>query len=358
MAANGSPQARGRELKSGAQPAIVTRPDVGTHNMRPPLLVAPFKKILNAVDYQVGRSQLSLIGDRPGLLTFLFHAVMDEGASDEVDRIVDPTQTISTAALDQFIRYFKGCGYSFVSPDQILAGLPSGMRHILITFDDGYWNNLKALPVLESHEVPSVFFISTNYVKTGRAFWWDVIHRERLLQGVTQQRIWSEQSALKGLTHEQIESYLLQAFGKAALRPVSQEDRPMTPEELRDFSRHPLVHIGNHTHDHGILTNYAFEAVLEQITTAQEALHEWTGRRPRTISYPNGNFSADVLRATAQAGIELGLTLKPIRNKSNPRDRLQIGRFCITRNQSDEKAYVEFRAAISLRRALVRVIRP
>jgi peptidoglycan/xylan/chitin deacetylase (PgdA/CDA1 family) len=230
------------------------------------------------------------------------------------------------------------------------------MRHILMTFDDGYWNNLKALPILELHKVPGVFFISTNYVKSGRAFWWDVIHRERLLQGVAQQNIWNEQNGLKRFTHDQIEGYLRQEFGEAALHPVSQDDRPMTPDELRDFSRHPLVHIGNHTHDHGILTNYAFEAVLEQITFAQDALHAWTGRRPRFISYPNGNFSHDVLRATAQAGLELGWTFKPVRNSNELREPLQIGRFFITRNRSEERAYTEFRVGFSLRRILARLV--
>jgi len=320
-------------------------------------LVVPLKQILSAVDYQIGRSHLSLIGDRPRLLSFVFHAVLDEDATAEVDRIVDPTQSISTMALDQFLKYFKGCGYRFVTPDEILAGLPAGRRHILLTFDDGYWNNHKAIPVLERHNVPGVFFISTNYVKSGKAFWWDVIYRERLLQGVTQQSIWSEQSALKGLTHDKVDNYLLEEFGEAALPPVSQEDRPMSVDELRDLSRHPLVHIGNHTHDHGILTNYSFEAVVEQITLAQDDLERWTGRRPRTIAYPNGNFSHEVMRATARAGIQFGVTLEPLRNSNTPENPLQIGRFCITRNRSDEKAYVEFRTGFSLRQSLARLVR-
>ena len=41
----------------------------------------------------------------------------------------------------------------------------------MLTFDDGYYNNHLALPVLEEFDVPALFFISTNHVKQQKCFW-------------------------------------------------------------------------------------------------------------------------------------------------------------------------------------------
>lgn len=311
---------------------------------------------LSEFDFLVGRARLSLAGDRPGLLSVLFHALSEEGSDAAIDRVVDPTQTVSLRALDEFIRYFLEAGYSFVSPEEVLDGLPATGRHILITFDDGYWNNLRALPVLEAHGVPALFFISTHYLESGQSYWWDVIHRERRKRGVTQEEIWREQGALKREVHDRIDEYLVREFGEAALRPDGDNDRPMTPGELTAFACHPLVHIGNHTHNHGILTNYSFDGILKQLDLAQDRLERWTGSRPRTISYPNGNYSPEVVRAARSAGFELGLTLRPERNGRTIEDPLTLARFCLTRAEMEERTYVGVRSGISLRRMVGRLV--
>ena len=49
-------------------------------------------------------------------------------------------------------------------------------RFAMITFDDGYLDNFEqAFPVLESHNVPGVFFITSGFPDAGRLAWWDEI---------------------------------------------------------------------------------------------------------------------------------------------------------------------------------------
>ena len=62
---------------------------------------------------------------------------------------------------------------------------------------------------------------------------------------------------MKTKTTEQIESELTRRFGADAFQPRGEIDRPFTPPELRDFACEPYVHLGNHTANHAILTNYA-----------------------------------------------------------------------------------------------------
>ena len=46
-------------------------------------------------------------------------------------------------------------------------------RSIILTFDDGYLDNLThALPLLNQHRIPATIFVSTGY-SNRPAFWWD-----------------------------------------------------------------------------------------------------------------------------------------------------------------------------------------
>ncbi len=49
-------------------------------------------------------------------------------------------------------------------------------RFAMITFDDGYADNFEqAFPVLELHNVPGVFFITSGFLAAARLAWWDEI---------------------------------------------------------------------------------------------------------------------------------------------------------------------------------------
>ena len=57
----------------------------------------------------------------------------------------------------QFIDYYVKHDYIFVSLNDIQNGLDPGKNHILITFDDGYYNNNLALPILKEYNIPALF---------------------------------------------------------------------------------------------------------------------------------------------------------------------------------------------------------
>jgi peptidoglycan/xylan/chitin deacetylase (PgdA/CDA1 family) len=66
--------------------------------------------------------------------------------------------------------------YTVVSLDELGSRLDAGASvegSIAITFDDGYFNNLRlAKPVLERLGLPATCFVATGFI--GRAaFWWD-----------------------------------------------------------------------------------------------------------------------------------------------------------------------------------------
>src|SRR5437879_8307877 len=104
-----------------------------------------------------------------------------------------------------FIKHFQGQGYRFVSPRQILEGLQRGGKHVLLTFDDGYFNNLRALRVMEEFNAPAVFFVSSDHVGEGKAFWWDVAYREGRKRGRAEEEIYGAVAGYKRMKTEEVE---------------------------------------------------------------------------------------------------------------------------------------------------------
>ena len=64
------------------------------------------------------------------------------------------------------------------------AGGPLPARSVVVTFDDGYVDNLEqAFPVLREHGVPASLFVATGNIDTPREFWWDRLESVLLTPG-------------------------------------------------------------------------------------------------------------------------------------------------------------------------------
>ncbi len=327
---------------------------------KPPSQVTPnlFRKLAFESDARLAPIWLRIFPSASGLLIFTFHSLF-ESEQEARQGVLDPQQAITTGMFRAFVADFQEHGYRFVSPDQIVAGLHSPGQYAMITFDDGYANNLRALPVLEEFGAAAVFCIAANYVATGKPFWWDVLYREARKRSWPGDRIERERAALKRLRTHAAEEQIISKFGSPAFRTVSDLDRPFTPRELAHFARHPLVQIGNHTWNHAILTNYPAHEVCEQIQNAQESLRKMTGRLPQVIAYPNGNTSTKIVQAARDASLHLGMTVRPGKNavpqSLTTRPSLQLRRYTLWGNRDIAAQCRVARSPLSLQSALTTI---
>lgn len=323
---------------------------LAAHNM----LRATTRDLFRALDRVVTQAALASYGERPVLLAFAFHAIAPERQMSALDAVVDPSLAASVEFLDRFLTHFRVLGFEFVTPDAVDAGLRPDGKYAMLTFDDGYHNNLAVLPLLRAHSIPATFFISTGHVAEQRAFWWDVLVRHRRRRGADSAAIVREQNALKSMSLQRMHQYLETEFGSDALRPLGDLDRPMTSAELRAFASDPLVHLGNHTRDHVVLTRCSAETAQAQIEGAQRELEEWTGKRPRAIAYPNGDHSSVVRDICRRASLTTGLTIAPSYNRTNPTEarRLRLGRFLIGRAIVEDESFDKYRSPVTLQRTL------
>lgn len=298
------------------------------------------------------RRKLALLRrDRPAVLGFLVHGLFRDQA--EVARHhCAPQQAITLEHMRRFIEHFLAAGYGFLSPEQPLGELDPEACYLFLTFDDGYGNNLRILPLLEEYAIPATCYVTTGNLEQQHCFWWDVVYRERHRRGAARADISRELKMLKQRDHPQIIAYLEEQFGAGCLQPWSDADRPMTIEELKAFASHPLGFVGNHTRDHYLLDRYPREVIDDQIRQAQKDLHNWLGVTPNSIAYPNGSYSTQAEQAARDAGLKFGLTLEkrknplPLTPASN--DALHLGRFTLWGRGDIEAQCEVFRSDIRL----------
>ncbi len=167
------------------------------------------------------------------------------------------------------------------------------------------------MPVLEQFQTPALFHISTWYVAENRSFWVDVLYRKLSASGKSHTEIIGTIEELKALPAF---SDIITRIGENAMTVYSDNCRQFTVDELRDFSAHPLVHIGNHTHTHAALALQAAARIKDELQTSQQLLEEWLGYQPLFIAYPHGSMNRKVMEIAAQQGLRLGLTIEPMKN--------------------------------------------
>ena len=275
---------------------------------------------------------LAMGQESPALVSFLFHSLFQDERERNRD-LLDPQQGITMKMFRRFVEYFLEKGYLFVSPEDLLGGIATSGKYILLTFDDGYCNNLRSIPVLEEFGVPAVFFLSTNHIQHQKSFWWDVLFREFRKRGRSERDRLRAIARYKQMRSPDIELELKKDFGQDALKPVSDLDRPLQVNEVRELAKHRLVWFGNHTKDHAILTNYSRVEIDEQIQGAQKAIEEWIGKAPEIIAYPNGAHSEDVVSAALGTGLRLGVTTRSGKNRlplfRNSKPAMGLSRFTL-----------------------------
>ncbi|MCI1754013.1 MAG: polysaccharide deacetylase family protein [Flavobacteriales bacterium] len=215
---------------------------------------------------------------------------------------------VTIAEFERCIAYYRERNFTFINANDLHGNaLDRTKKHVQISFDDGYFNNLKALPVLERHGAKATFYITTEPNRNPRYFWWDVLSRERAKEAkqTKAERI-AEEIIYYGLTWEEQYARLKDEFGEDTLYGDNEMMRPMTREELVKFSEHPSVTIGNHTTKHQNLELLGDVEALAVIQEASRYLEDAIGKEIRSIAYPYGFHSERIKRIARNAGMLVG----------------------------------------------------
>src|SRR5690349_6799058 len=121
-------------------------------------MIEAIQNIVRRTDETLAALYLSLFRERNAVLTFLFHSMFRDEREIE-QNLIDPLQRTTVQQFRTLIEYYLASGYRFISVDDLLrdGGVDPDGRYVVLTFDDGYYNNRLALPVLEQFGVPAMF---------------------------------------------------------------------------------------------------------------------------------------------------------------------------------------------------------
>ncbi len=224
-------------------------------------------------------------------------------------------------------------------------------KAVVITFDDGYANNLvNAGPLLERYAYPATVFVTGAYVQTGREYWWDELDRA-LLRPVTlpsglqlsvndtciqwelgaascySEAEYASDSTNEGKRSPRLKFYytvwerlrpLPESLRQKALeeigswagvpRELRPTHRPMNALEVQKLSRNGLVEIGSHTMNHEKLSAHPVDVQKDQILQSKIYLESLTGRAVTSFSYPFGEYTEDTVSLVRSAGFSSACT--------------------------------------------------
>lgn len=201
------------------------------------------------------------------MLIFNFHHVEARITHPERKHI-----SISPQGLSRLIRTLRLLGFRIVSIAEALAMSPQQLNDhakVLLTFDDGYENNLlQALPVLEAEQCPA-----TVFVLPGRY----------------------------GGTNEWDQGHL----------PESQRDRLMTARQMHQLVDSSLVTLGSHGLSHRDMTQLSDSDLQVELMRSYTALQAEFGQHFAPVfAYPWGTYSQREVEALIQTPYQAAFTVE------------------------------------------------
>lgn len=248
-----------------------------------------------------------------GTLIVMLHSIFRDRA-ELLASGCHPLQAVTVDDLRALLAAVRGAGLRPLAVDDLAGdGAPPDGPGFVLTFDDGYANNLRALPLLAEAGMPATVFLATRAITAARCFWWDVAYRELRAGGALHAGIERRIRALKAehRTSDGIERWLVGRYGEAAFAPVGEADRPLTPAEVGRLAATPGVALGNHTLGHDYLPQLDGPAVRRSIAACQADVVAMGGRAPIAIAYPNGDYDDAVIAEARAAGMRVGITSEP-----------------------------------------------
>ncbi|WP_051231029.1 polysaccharide deacetylase family protein [Kaistia adipata] len=233
--------------------------------------------------------------------------------------------------LDVVVRRVRAAGMEIVDLDEAarrMAGPDDGGRFVVLTFDDGYRNNLtEAYPLLRELGAPFTVYLASGFADRTAVPWWDLLvalvrHVSQLSMQVGDQAIELPSRSLGQKraacriaatalcrVDEDEQRRAIESVARAhGIDPVELVAREMMGwGEVRTLAQDPLVTIGAHTVGHYALARLDAARARREMAESRDRIAEMTGSRPRHLAYPYGSQRSASEREFALAA-ELGFT--------------------------------------------------
>lgn len=157
---------------------------------------------------------------------------------------------VSITEFNMQMRWLSAHDYVTVSIDQIAAALRGKgtlpAKPVAITFDDGWRNQLNALPIMQDYGFTATFYLVANYITPKSNYFFD----------------WGHVETVVNYGHQ----------------------------------------LGSHSGQHLAETRFSGDALTKDVTAARDVIKQHLGLITTSHAYPYGITNATVMKAVANAG--------------------------------------------------------
>jgi peptidoglycan/xylan/chitin deacetylase (PgdA/CDA1 family) len=248
---------------------------------------------------------------RKGATVLCYHGV-EEIISDQSVQYIQTPLRLFEKQLKYLRKHFEFISIDYLS-DCLTNGYTLHPSQILITFDDGYKNNLvTAAPLLRGYDIPFTVFVTTNNVDKGIRFPAYFLHvgifytsrdffhcksiNKKYDISTSERRRLANEDLLKRMkTSPQTEVntlldelfHLMPAGRWDEMNNVFRSEEPLNWADLKKM-KNMGVTIASHCHDHAILHELQVREEIEyQLRTSKTLLEKHLGEC-KYFAYPNG----------------------------------------------------------------------
>lgn len=235
---------------------------------------------------------------------------------------------------------------------------------VVVTFDDGYRDNLlAALPVLQAFDMPATVFCTAGVVGREEPFWWDRLaglllgpqplppalaldvggHQQHCELHAAARYDAADRAADRRRRDDVVPTSARLRFYREVwgwLRPLADCDRtvaldqiarwssaagadvprPLSREQAQALAASPLIEIGAHSVTHAALSELTPSAQRMEIGHSKAQLEALVGRPVVSFAYPFGDQASDTAALVREAGFRSSCTTEAgaVRARTDP----------------------------------------
>tara|TARA_B100001123_G_scaffold338016_1_gene382503 strand:+ start:375 stop:1379 length:1005 start_codon:yes stop_codon:yes gene_type:complete len=261
-------------------------------------LIGNFKLIQNISSFISGN-----------ISVFCYHQVLNNYQFENISR-PNNDLSISTSIFEQQIKFLKE-NYKIIESKDLLniEKFNSKEKLVVITFDDGYLDNLEnALPILKKYDVKATIFITTGFINDELIPWWfelwNILNslenfKLKLLDmnfnfsDTNKEKVYNllSKNFFNIKTSDQLE--LIEKI-KSENNYIEKKNKSrifLNEEEIKLLSKNPLISLGAHTHMHENLNILNYKESESEIINSKKKLEIIINKSVDIFAYPYGRIN-------------------------------------------------------------------
>lgn len=236
----------------------------------------------------------------------MYHSILKDNSS-------SPKYIVTPSQLENDLKYIKSHGYETINMSDLISyvyqNAPLPEKPIILTFDDGYYNNLYyAYPLMKKYNTKMVISVVGKFTDTFS----DTDDSNPNYSHLT----WEQINELVKSDCAEIQNHTYNLHSISDARYGCKKNKYESNEEYQEILKNDLLSL-------------------------QEKMYEKTGYRPNTFTYPYGGISKSSLNVIKELGFKASLSCNEGMNEitKNPQCLYELKRFIRPSGISSEEYF-------------------